>query len=354
MRISDFKLAEFFIRNVCKYNHASFVDMPVDFDDARTEGQVVRGKITVGHTSKLSQTIYQIVGAYIRNFPIIAETTAIPDEEQISILNSVLAVLRDFTYSAYRDNGITGGVTSRLNRDPFVWILIRDLVCPAWQVPLENLKIIAAKSPYVDGARFVKEGDFPTLNVPEDHFLFVNLDFENQPVRSAFVFAEAIRGHGLEPAAVIHDLFAKEELRAKLVGMAKAAFLGTDAINTFITILAVIANYEDKESILLFEKNARWNSNTGIWSQAQYNGADAWWFVGLTEKMLEPARGPDWTPYEAMKPFTDELWSKVEAEKKRRGLTELPMELLLRVQSEQFHQRPDLIIQGLLSDVRVW
>jgi hypothetical protein len=74
----------------------------------------------------------------------------------------------------------------------------------------------------------------------------------------------------------------------------------------------------------------------------------------LTEKMLEPMRGSDWTPYYIYKPFTDELWQKIDAEKRRRGLAELPMELLLRVQSEEYHNDPDLTIQGLLADNRVW
>lgn len=354
MKISDFKLAEYFLRNVSQSHSDTFVDLPIKFDNSLKEGQLVDGKIVIGHSTKLSQTIFQIIATYIKNVPIIADTTAIPNSEQIHIFNTVIAILRDFTYSSYNDSGLTGSVASKLNREPFVWILIRDIICPLYGIAIKNLKLVGGKSPYVDGAKFIKRGDVPVLHTTAEDFIFLNLDFENHPIRCAFLLYEAIRGHNLDPKTVVQDFFIKDELRNKLVGMVKAAYVDIGAINNFLAVFAILGDYLDKDKILIKESTGRWNSKVGLWSQAQYNGHDAWWFIGLVEKMLEPHRGPDWTTYESLKPFTDELWEKVEEEKKRRGLPELPMELLLRVQSRDFKQDPNQIIQGLLSDERVW
>jgi hypothetical protein len=163
----------------------------------------------------------------------------------------------------------------------------------------------------------------------------------------------------MDPRGVIHDIFNKEELWSKFNGLAKAAFRSSEAINDFMTTLSIISDeMSSVDKRLIQEKNAskKWTAKTGLWSQSQYAGGGhgTWWYLGLIERMLEPSRGADWSGYYTMKPFTDELYAKIEKEKKRRGLSELPLELLLRVQSEEFKQQPDLIIQGLLSDNRVW
>ena len=74
----------------------------------------------------------------------------------------------------------------------------------------------------------------------------------------------------------------------------------------------------------------------------------------FTEKMLEPARSEDWTVYETWKPITEELWAKVETQRRVRGLDEVPFEMLLRIMSEEQMTDETQTLQGLLSDDRIW
>lgn len=349
MRISDFKLVEYFLRNLCKTYDEPFIDLTLTFD-AGPRAVFEDGKIVIGESSRLGQTLLHIFGAYIVALPqLTGHPSLIPTKDQASVINSFVAVIRNFSYSQNCATDMKESITSRLNRDPFVWIVMRDIICPVYDKPLKNLRIVAAKSPYIDTAKLVSAGDFPSSSGVEYPYIFMNLDFESVPVRSAYLLMEAIRGHGLDPKSVLNDVLRKTELTDKVLGLAKAAFTDQDGLNKFIAVISILANYEQSETLLMLDKNSA--TESGIKSLAQSNN---WWYIGLIEKMLTPARGPDWNPYFSLKPLTEELWEKVEIEKKRRGLSELPMELLLRVQSDEYEQKPNLIIQGLLEDSRVW
>jgi hypothetical protein len=70
--------------------------------------------------------------------------------------------------------------------------------------------------------------------------------------------------------------------------------------------------------------------------------------------MIDSVRGPDWSTTESLKDFSKDLWEKVESERRARGMSELPFELLLRVQSKELVTSPNLTLQQLLSKTRVW
>lgn len=347
--ISDFPLAEWYLRRVCNSFGAPFVDLPVAFYENEIGAALVDNQIVVGKTDRLSQTLFQIFGAYIHNIDRISGPCNASDAEKVKHINAFLSIGRDLTYgSGMPELGeIKEAVTTRLNRDAFVWILLRDVICPAFEMAIKNTKVIASRTPYVDGAKFFENGDIdaPTLQPQDYPFIFLNLDVENLPCRAAYLLHEAIRAQGINPKVVIYDLLSKSELRGKVEGLAKAAFVEDHLIDNFMSMLGILVGYTGPS-----HKTA---AASGKVVKAQFSNG-SWWLMGLIEQQLEPARGYDWQPYHELEPMTNELWEKVEREKERRGLSQLPLELLLRVQSEQFKQKPDLIIQGLLADARIW
>lgn len=358
MKISDFKLAEYFIRGICKTQNCPFVDLDIEFGG----GLGFNGmKLSIAESDKLSKTIFQIVAAYLQNIERISGSPCtLTREERNIIINTTLALVRDMTYSTKNFPEAIGDqpVVLTVNREPFIWTVMRSIVCPAFDKPLKNVRILARKSPYMDGAKYLKKGDIPSKNEAIFPFVFTNLEVENGPTRTAYLLYEVIRAHEMDPRGVIHEIFTKQELWGKFFGLARAAFRQTDAINDFLTTLSIISDEMEGIDKRLVKNAAatKWNAKTGIWSQAQYSGggSGSWWYMGLIETMLEPSRGSDWSGFYTMKPFTDDLYKRIEVEKKKRGLPELPLELLLRVQSEEFKSQPDLIIQGLLADNRVW
>jgi hypothetical protein len=352
-KASDFKLAQHLIRLFCKQHGCGFVDVYVVFDQGQPRYE--NGKIVIAGLQKWGQTIFQIVAAYVTNFEqITGIVTDINQEETNQFLTTCLALIRDFTYSenSFPEAQPPRPTITRLNRQPFVWLVLRDIIVPVFQMPLRNVKIGVLKGPDVDAARLLEPSEAFQNNV-DWPMLVLNLEVENQAVRTAQLLYEAIRAHDLDPQVVGRRLLSDESLRQQFSGLVKIAMESRDNVNNFLTFFSMLCEYEGVEELLEMQKTAGWNGKQGIWSQAQYDPS-GWWYLGLIEKSLEQARGPDWSGYYTMKPFTDELWRKIDNEKKRRGLATLPMEALLRVQSEEYQQRSDLTIQGLLADNRVW
>ena len=348
-KISDFKLAEYLIRNLCKRCNVHFVDIPVDFSETPgTTGQ----KISVKDDGRLSKTLFQIVTSYLQGMEIICGTkNDMTNEEKTAYITYVASVLRELSYAkdAFPEAFTDKPALLYANRQPLVWIALRDIICPAMNIPLKNIKVLAAKSGRIDAARFISADDAgPNTKEP---YIFLNGEIENQGVRSAYLIYACLEAFGVDATGTLNHILSRDELWKKVMGLAQMSMVETDLVNDFIMTLSILADYSDIDSALEKKKTAKWHKR-GLWSQAQ--AANLWWQLGLIEKMLEPDRGPDWTGYFITKPFIDDLWDRVEAEKKKRGLKELPMELLLRVQSEEFKLKPDLTIQGLLADDRVW
>jgi len=229
---------------------------------------------------------------------------------------------------------------------------MRDIVCPTFNRAIKNIAVAYGRRGNVDGAAYLENG----IGSLTDPLVFSNLEIDNPYCRDAFLFFEVLRAHDLNPQAVIAEIFNKTEISSKVTGLAKAAYVHTDGINDFIMTLCFLSRYQDFENVIIKESN-NWLSRAGLWVQSQSTPSaqsNMWWHFGLIEKMLGSARGPDWSCYFSTKPLTDDLWKRCEEERKRRGLRELPYEILLRVQSDEFKQRADLTMQGLLADNRVW
>jgi hypothetical protein len=157
MKISDFKLAEYFIRGLCKAHNCPFVDAQIEFTDSiGFNGR----SITLVESHKLSKTIFQIVAAFLQNIEKITGSPCdLTREERNLIINTTLSLVRELTYSSktfpesFRDET----VSLKSNQDPFVWTIMQSVICPAFDKPLKNVRILARKSPYIDtvGSYFV-------------------------------------------------------------------------------------------------------------------------------------------------------------------------------------------------------
>lgn len=364
-KISDFRIAEYILRLFCKKAGVHFVDMPIEFTQKAEPDSVHESKIFISNPDKYSKTLFRIVGTYLMSLAAISGEDSLPQTSEYVM--AAAAMIRDFTSSdeVFPESFEQLPVTLHLNRDPFVWLSLRDIICPSYQKPLHNVKVIAAKSAVWDAAQFVDAEKMsmeavigqPVAIIKDQHepFLFVNMEVENYAYRAAFMLHEALKIHDLNPKVIIRELFTDTELSDKFTGFLRIAFVRDELLTDFMMMLSILGDVENAHMLIDAKsqttvKNAQMDGGMGGGSGSH----SSFWQLGLTEKMLQPARGPDWSTYFRMKPFTDKLWAKVDKEKRRRGLKELPMELLLRVQSKDRQARPDLIIQGLLADNRVW
>lgn len=350
-KISEFALADRVINIFCHRFEAEYIDVPIVFADGPSRHE--SGVFYLSVDGTLSKTLFSIVFLYLRYF-----VPNAPDEAKQNVLRFFLALVRDFQTSAdngmFEDHQVEEVIAMRLDQNAFIWTLFKDLICPLKGLSLKNVRIIAGKSARVDACKYVKHSDIPNSSLPEEifPFIFMNLYVDSFAIRSAFLLVEAMKAH-LEGTAlgeaddVLREMFSNYFIKDKLIAFVKMAFADEEQEANFFAILSILCKSEELERLAVKEEREK---NV---KQAQMGGNN-WWFLGLTEKMLEPARTEDWTAHDAWQPVLEELWAKVENERRKRGLTEVPFEMLLRIQSEDFKTDNTKTIQSLLSDDRIW
>lgn len=353
-KVSDFKLAESIIRKLCKNHNVSFVDVPISFNE------MIKNSLVIGDSKNIAHTIFKIVGEYIVRSPDITGVQFIPD---ISTRDDFLIVLasnlRSFLYDEITENGERDEPhVLRLYQYPLLWILMKDIICPIYKKELINLKIIAAGSPMIDVAKYYKKEDMLINNISDESFIFVNI-INNRAVQNAFIFVECLRAYGLNPIEVIKDFY-ETDLYEKYRGLLDIALNDSDEVNDFeCTVMAILGiNFYG----LMSKKLARFDPKFVKTSQNSTPGApNNFWFLGLLEKMMEPARGGDWSVYNNLQPYVAEFWNKVEEVRKQRVKeghdNGVPFDELLRLKSKQtvdYDLDTTMTLQGLLSSNRIW
>jgi len=360
-KISDFVVARRVLELTCRQHRCSFRDLDIIFDSEVPcfEGTEY-GSIHLPESANLTQTIYSIVSVYIDHIHIITGKPMSKDSSDI-VKNFALALVRDFATSSdtsLKDNEVHA---MKLDQFAFVWIFMKNIVCPYADLPLENFRIIAGSSATVDGAVYVSSDNNHTVNSFNEKYplVFINLDIESRPVQSAFLLVESIRylseeSHkDIDPGSLLRSMIFESSLKEKILDFVKMTYPEAEDSADFFATLSILCNSEDLENVALDVANEDKNM-----VRTAQGGGDNWWFLGLTEKMLEPARSEDWSIYETWKPITQELWDKVEHERRIRGLDQVPFDMLLRIQSEMqtegYEQTKDKTLQSLLSEDRIW
>jgi len=362
-KISDFVIARRVLELACKQHNCSFRDLEIDFGASHPHFDMAdSGKICLSDAGTLPQTIYSLVSVYIDNLDAISGKPM--SEESSSIVkNFALALVRDFTNTAEpiskKDRGDAHAM--RLDQFAFVWMFLKNVICPYADLCLDNARIIAGYSGAVDGAVYVSGESSTALDRRTDQYplIFVNLDIEVCPVRCAFLLMSAIEYMcdksevKIDPAALMRSIIFESNLKGRIIDYVNMVYPEAQDAADFFATLSLLCNSEDIENIAIStiqEEQSMTRTAQGM--------EDNWWFLGLTEKMLDPARSEDWTIYETWKPITQELWKKVEHERRIRGMDEVPFDLLLRIQSgiqtDGYQKAGTETLQGLLSEDRIW
>lgn len=84
---------------------------------------------------------------------------------------------------------------------------------------------------------------------------------------------------------------------------------------------------------------------------ARMNMDGNFWIYGLIEKMLAPARGPDFSVTKKWAPITNMIWENIESARKQSGLSGASLEFMLRVKD---HGSSDdsIVIQKMIEELR--
>jgi len=354
-KVSDFKLAESVLRVICKEKGVPFSDLNLDFE----EDDVGPNCINVGGTKNVIHTIYRIVDEYLKIMEMDGRSLFEDLEKKENFLLNFASELRSLFYKDINLSSYLEDLTlQHLYQRPFIWILMKDLICPIFDVSLKDIKIVCGKNPYIDIAKFYKDGDIKSIEGQSYPFVFVNY-VDCQIVQNAFLFVEVLKAYDLDPITVVKEIL-QTDLLEKFKGLIKMAFDGEQEEKKFIYVLTNILNI----NLFDFIPQERSGSSFDLRKYAQMVSPEVssqWWYLGVLESMLEPRRGTDWSTHQTLEKYHKSFWDKVETIKQKRGAMgkekEVPFDLLLRIKSKQttdYPNDPTKTLQSLLSSSRIW
>lgn len=354
MKVSDFRLAAAIVKRICLNNGLAFKDVSITFDETSGDNALI-----IGNTKNVMHTTYKIIHEYISNsIDIVGQRLFDTSEEEGNFLLTLASKLRMFLYP---DNNIydkLGETTKQsLYSMPLVWILMKDIVCPTNDVSIKNFDIFLVDRNDIDIAQYC--ADISSISNIDYPFIFVN-DIGNNSVQNALLFIEALEAHELSPTKVIKEIY-ESDLYEKFYGLLELS-LTDDEINNFEGILIDITGI-DLFDLIPYQINRIRDHKVAQSTKYDAAAGSPFWFIGLTEEMLEPMRGSDWSVYHGLQPYVKEFWDKVEevkAKRIRKGRdVGVPFNILLELKTKQLggpesETDTETTLQGLLSSNRVW
>lgn len=353
---------------------SDFIDLPVDFepcshpsyqlwDHEKIEKCGKPGRIIIPDNYNLPKTMFAIVSVYVSFAEAILGARIDDDSFATEALKFAYNAIRSLScdesvsssFENFESNGI-GSFMVRLNNFPVVWSLLKHMICPAHDLDYQNLAVLVDSSGKADASFLITKDNASQFDCEEvvdriGSMVYCNSDISSNSASSAFVFYHALLAFAEteeQTRNIIVDCFTNFYSKSRMIGFLKMAFVHEKDAASFLAVLSILCSSEALERVAFEVYEGDPFSHKS--AQMQSN----WWFLGLTEQMLEPARSEDWAIYETWKQINDKLWNKVETERRLRGLDEVPFEMMLRIQSADRQVDPEQTIQALLNEDRIF
>jgi len=357
LTVSDFKIAESFLRLLCAEKGLEFVDACVIVDDGEERDDNILG-IHIQKSENVIETIYLIIEAYIDNARRIFHKDIVDKNnyDKIKLYISLwLRTIIDNDVLSQKEETILKDnlILERLYQRPLVWIMMKDIICPIYEKPLQNIKVVSGCNSYIDISRFYDKGEIKKDNDHNYPFVFVN-NISNNVVQNVFLFIETLRSYDLCPIEVVKDIF-ESPLYEKFFGLLKISLGSEKLANDFVTNLIMLLGIDLFNYFDIRTKSDDILKDAIKIAQISPDGTMQWWFLGVLERMMERNRGTDLTTYNVLEQYRDDFWGKVKKIKDKYG--DIPFNYLLKMKRNYDGTNEEescRVLQSLLSKNRTW
>ena len=349
--ISDFILPKKLIEAACQSKGVGFVDLEVCLEDPK-EFALINNKLYIGEQTSIEATYWEIIKGYLNNFKTIHGQGLFSSSKEATV---VYQQIQSFLDKLFKETKKADGwrpekpVMQRLYQYPLVWVLMKDFICPIEETEITNLKIVYFNSPWIDMAKHFNSETNEELELDEIEadWIFLNSDCLYEPIEQACLFLAAVEGHGICPKELMLKIKDNLFLYEKLKGIANLYFMEDEDASNFINFVLTFSGVDNLSEALV--------SSDNISKEAQMiePNHSNWWFFGLIEKMLEPARGSDQRVHESLESLRDLIQKRVLKVREESGLEGASYEKLLRALDDESESRYVILEKELSSD-RLW
>ena len=182
MNISNYYFADHCIKHLTKNLGLQYYDMQIQFsqDKDKPIGLTQTFKLNVGNPSNVNSIIYNIIYSYIKDLQKIIGKQIKLDKKNLYIY--FLNLLRTFSTKTKSNKQLLGSINlTRIYKFSPVWNALSNIICPIYNIQLQDMAIIYGKS---DKSDYSVIGNNQSIG----RFICLNTDLVYEPVRDAFSY----------------------------------------------------------------------------------------------------------------------------------------------------------------------
>lgn len=345
-KISDYKISFSTLNNICNVLGEKCINFFVELDSNLTSPVLSNNQIRIPPSTNWAQTNYFICAAYLNNINTIYGRYIVSSEHLNYYLILSSSIFRQIYYAGDHIN--VEPVKLSVYNYPLLWNVMKNIICPLFNKDLSYIDIYEVDDPYMDIACF-----YPKNEKLDEPAIFVN-NLGNDLIKNVFLFLELLKSCNLVPSLVLKDIFTSE-IYEQFYGCLLLALSEQEA-EYFVHYLISYMDDENTSEIFAIKKASKNNKISKESQMRLPEKGHQFWFLGLTELMMEPVRKPGSDVYQALEQEVKEFWDKVEGIKKKQGKKEVPFDQLLAIRNYIDNKGTDsnTALQKLLADDRVW
>lgn len=330
LSIKNFIISNFIIKSICRDYGLYPFDLSVEFSQ-ETVVEKDGLKIKIKNSLNRKQKNLSILNSYLLNFKNLHGI-----ELDQSVYESGMAACSFMCDIYFHNNKINcedAKITSA--HFPLFFILSKNIICPYFDISCKS----AIDFPITCTCNY----DFDFASNGNDFYIGINGIKEEY--RDLIVFycldnySELKCGKDTE---IISKFMSNSDVM-RMVYPVLESYFNNDyhKIDSFLGFLKISSD---------MPSGRQWiEEKAGMTKTAKYALDGNFWIYGLIEKMLAPARGPDFSIKQKWAPIANQFWLDMDKARKEAGLSGASLEFMLRVKDPEVKEKPN-VIQKMIED----
>lgn len=330
--LNNYSIPYFVIKNICRDYGLFPFDVKVSESDS---SQVSSDGLQFYVNNKLSRKQFNltIVNFYLSNFKNLHGIEVDPVVASNAIASTVGLADIYFTSSAPIENAEISG-----RHFPLFFILTKNIIFPYLDLNNEYAKLKTIHA--------VGDGKFDYC-VSEDNQVHIGLSGVKEEYRDIAVFEALSKVYAINNSNnknLIFEIISNPDIMRMMYPVVNS-FYNEDSIKTD-AFLGALQMHSDSIA------GRQWMQNKNDMNKfARYEFDGNFWIYGLIEKMLAPARGPDFSITQKWAPIANAFWQDIESARQKAGISGASLEFMLRVKDPIMEQNAE-VIQRMIEGIR--
>ena len=330
--LNNYNIPYFIIKNVCR-DYGLF-PFDVKINESKSSYFSPSGlELNVDSNFNRKQFNLTIVNLYLNNFKNLHGIDVDP-----VVVNNALASsagLSDIYFTndlPLEDAEISG------RHFPLFFTLTKNIIFPYMDLNNDYAKLNKINA--------IGSGKFD-YSISDNENVYIGLSGVKEEYRDIALFECINKLHSINSSVdrnLLFEIMSNTDMM-RMIYPVVLSFYNEDSLKTD-AFLGALQMYSDSVS------GRKWmQEKNNMEKVARYEFDGNFWIYGLIEKMLAPARGPDYSIKQKWAPIANAFWHDIESARQKAGISGASLEFMLRVKDPENDRSPE-VIQRMIEEIR--